>query len=131
MLLRAWMQMHGGNACARVHTGLRGRVWCSDGASASTCTIIRVRATVQMLSEANFVPPGLHARRVEYLARRHDNDGARALHCLHLSAFPPSCILSFDVSNSCSSGPCVLSSLPDCRPERAGLGRWRLDEPRY
>jgi len=30
----------------------------------------------QMLSEANFVPPGLHARRVEYLARRQDNDGA-------------------------------------------------------
>jgi len=30
---------------------------------------------LQMLSEAHFVPPGLHARRVEYLARRQDNDG--------------------------------------------------------
>ena len=28
-----------------------------------------------MLSEANFVSAGLHARRVEYLARRHDSDG--------------------------------------------------------
>jgi len=33
------------------------------------------RQLLQMLSEANFVPPGLHARRVEYLARRADNDG--------------------------------------------------------
>ena len=33
------------------------------------------RQLLQMLSEAHFVPPGLHARRVEYLARRADNDG--------------------------------------------------------
>jgi hypothetical protein len=35
----------------------------------------------QMLSEANFVPPGLHARRVEYLARRQDNDGVFVCLC--------------------------------------------------